>query len=99
MSRPIVLSLLSLLVAVPASAQLITDLAAIPVAARGPGLQGTQWVTDLTIHNPMDHPMNAFLALLGGDGEAAALCGNNVGCGSKEDPEKLSGERAEEGSP
>jgi hypothetical protein len=58
---------LALLIAIPASAQFVTDLAAIPVAARGPGLQGTQWVTDLTIHNPMDHPMNIFLAFLPAD--------------------------------
>ena len=58
---------LALLIAIPASAQFVTDLAAIPVAARGPGLQGTRWVTDLTIYNPMDHPMNVVLAFLPAD--------------------------------
>jgi len=48
----------------PASAQLITDLVGFPVAARGPGLHDTQWVTDLTLFNPMDHSVNLFLSFL-----------------------------------
>lgn len=43
-----------LLMVAPASAQLIFDTQAFPVVARGAGLGGTQWVTDLTIYNPTD---------------------------------------------
>ena len=57
-------ALMALLLAAPASAQLITDLVAFPVVARGPGLHGTQWVSDLTLFNPMDHGMNVFVGFL-----------------------------------
>ncbi len=61
------LVVLALLLAATASAQLISDLVGFPVAARGPGLHGTQWVTDLTLYNPMDHSVNLFLAFLPAD--------------------------------
>jgi hypothetical protein len=47
-----------LMLATPASANLITDLAFVPVAAHTAGLHGTQWVTDLTIFNPMDYEVS-----------------------------------------
>jgi len=54
MSKTIIPVLLAaLLLTAPASAQLVTDLAIAPVVAHTDGLHGTQWVTDLTIFNPM----------------------------------------------
>ena len=44
-----------LLLAAPASAQFISDVMIIPVVAHTDGLNGTVWVTDLTIFNPMDY--------------------------------------------
>jgi hypothetical protein len=43
-----------LAVALPAAGQEAFSIQFFPVVARGPGLAGTQWVTDLTIHNPLD---------------------------------------------
>ena len=43
-----------LAIALPAAGQEAFSIQFFPVVARGPGLAGTQWVTDLTIHNPMD---------------------------------------------
>jgi hypothetical protein len=53
--RFVLVILVALMLAPPASAQLITDLAFFPVVAHAAGLKGTQWVTDLTVFNPMDH--------------------------------------------
>ncbi len=53
-----------LVLATPAAAQLITDLVAFPVVARGSGLHGTEWVSDLTLFNPVDHGMNVFVGFL-----------------------------------
>lgn len=64
MIKKLGLVVLALLLAVPASAQLISGLVGFPVAARGPGLHGTQWVTDLTLYNPTDHDVNLFMAFL-----------------------------------
>jgi hypothetical protein len=58
-SIPVVLALL--LLASPASAQFITDIMGFPVVARGAGLHGTQWVTDVTIFNPMDHDVSVVM--------------------------------------
>jgi hypothetical protein len=55
MSRKCVFVVIAVLLMVaPASAQLIFDTQAFPVVARGAGLAGTQWVTDLTVYNPTD---------------------------------------------
>lgn len=43
-----------LLLVLPASAQELLNTQVFSVAARGAGLAGTQWVTDLTVYNPMD---------------------------------------------
>jgi hypothetical protein len=50
-----------LLLAAPASAQFITDITAFPVVARDAGMHGTQWVTDLTVFNPMDHEVSVVM--------------------------------------
>jgi len=43
-----------LLLALPAAAQEMLNTQVFSVVARGAGLAGTQWVTDLTVHNPND---------------------------------------------
>ncbi len=43
-----------LLLAVPAAAQEVLNTQVFSVVARGAGLAGTQWVTDLTVFNPTD---------------------------------------------
>ena len=53
MRRSLVLAAV-LAAALPAAGQDAFTLQFFPVVARGPGLSGTQWVTDLTIHNPID---------------------------------------------
>lgn len=53
MRRSLVLVVL-LASALPAAGQEVFSIQFFPVAARGPGLAGTQWVTDLTIHNPLE---------------------------------------------
>ncbi len=58
MRRTIALvSLTVLLVASPAVAQEALDTQLFPVVARGAGLAGTMWVTDLVVTNPMDAPI------------------------------------------
>ena len=47
-----------LLVAVPIGAQEVLDTQVFPVVARGAGLAGTMWVTDLVVTNPMDEPVS-----------------------------------------
>ena len=54
----------ALLLSTPVSAQLVGDAMAFAVVARGPGLAGTQWVTDLTIFNPMDYEVRAIAVFL-----------------------------------
>jgi len=49
------IALAVLLLAAPASAQFISDVMIVPVVAHTGGLNGTVWVTDLTIFNPMDY--------------------------------------------
>lgn len=51
-SRCVLFVIVGLLSVMPASAQLIFDTQMLPVVARGAGLAGTQWVTDLTVFNP-----------------------------------------------
>ena len=43
-----------LLLTMPAAGQEVFDTQVFSVIARGAGLAGTQWVTDLTVHNPTD---------------------------------------------
>lgn len=56
MRRSIVLAA-ALGVAVSAAGQEVFPIQFFPVVARGAGLAGTQWVTDLTIHNPIPQPV------------------------------------------
>jgi PKD repeat protein len=44
--------------------QLGDHVSVIPAAAHGPGLEGTDWRTDVVIHNPGAHPAPAYLFLL-----------------------------------
>lgn len=50
-------TLVVLLAALPIAAQEALDTQFFPVVARGAGLGGTMWVTDLVVTNPMDHPV------------------------------------------
>ncbi len=52
-----IVSLTVLLVTAPAVAQEALDTHLFPVVARGAGLAGTMWVTDLVVTNPMDAPI------------------------------------------
>jgi hypothetical protein len=49
--------LVVLLAAPPVAAQLINNIQFFPVIARGAGLAGTQWVTDLAVTNPLPVPV------------------------------------------
>ena len=64
--RPALVLAAVLAIALPAAGQEAFTIQFFPVVARGPGLAGTQLVTDLTIHNPIDEPvtvgMQFFLA-------------------------------------
>ncbi len=51
-----------LLVAVPIGAQEALDIQFFPVVARGAGLGGTMWVTDLVVTNLMDEPITVGIA-------------------------------------
>jgi hypothetical protein len=48
----LLMALVVLLVAQPAAAQFIEYIQLFPVVARGPGMGGTLWVTDLAVTNP-----------------------------------------------
>ncbi len=52
-----IVSLMVLLVTGSAVAQEVLDTQFFPVVARGAGLAGTMWVTDLVMTNPMDVPI------------------------------------------
>ncbi len=59
MRRQLVLATLTIiLLATPVFAQEVLDTQFFPVVARGAGLAGTMWVTDLVLFNPMDVPIN-----------------------------------------
>jgi hypothetical protein len=60
MRRSLVLAAV-LAFAASAAGQEIFPVQFFPVVARGAGLAGTQWVTDLTIHNPTEHPVTVGL--------------------------------------
>jgi hypothetical protein len=62
------LSTSTLLVAVPAAAQLAADWM-IPAAAHNPGLRGTFWSTDLSLHNPHQHDLPVVVQVLPSDTE------------------------------
>jgi hypothetical protein len=47
-----------LMLAAPAWANFVADTALFPVVAHTAGLEGTRWVTDLTIFNPMDYEVS-----------------------------------------
>jgi hypothetical protein len=49
---------------VPAIAQEMLDTQVFPVVARGPGLAGTMWVTDLVMTNPLDEPVTVGMQFL-----------------------------------
>lgn len=51
-----------LAMALPVAGQEVYSTQFFPVAARGPGLAGTQWVTDLTIHNPLEDPVTVGMS-------------------------------------
>ena len=57
MRRLALTTLAVLLLAAPVLAQEILDTQVFPVVARGAGLAGTMWVTDLVVTNPMDAPV------------------------------------------
>lgn len=50
-----------LLLAASAAAQTTHDFAVIPVTAHASGLNGTRWVTDLTLYNPHDYELSVGL--------------------------------------
>jgi hypothetical protein len=54
MRRLALTTLAVVLIAVPVLAQEVLDTQFFPVVARGAGLAGTMWVTDLVLTNPMD---------------------------------------------
>jgi len=58
----VVSSLAVLLVAVPVAAQEALDTQFFPVVARGAGLGGTMWVTDLVVTNLMDAPVTVGIS-------------------------------------
>jgi hypothetical protein len=60
MRRSLVL-VAALAVAIPAAGQEMLSIQFFPVVARGAGLAGTQWVTDLTVHNPMSETVTVGL--------------------------------------
>ncbi|HSL16846.1 MAG TPA: hypothetical protein VLB51_02980 [Methylomirabilota bacterium] len=63
--RRLVISVIAVcLVSVPAIAQEMLDMQVFPVVARGPGLVGTVWVTDLVVTNPMDQPVTVGMQFL-----------------------------------
>ncbi len=64
MRRLVLATLAVVLLAVPASAQEILDTQIFPVVARGPGLGGTLWVTDLVVSNLMDEPITIGIQYL-----------------------------------
>ena len=64
MRRLSLASLVILLLAVPVAAQEILDTQVFPVVARGPGLGGTLWVTDLVVSNLMDEPITVGIQYL-----------------------------------
>ncbi len=53
-----------LLLAVPAVSQEVLDTQVFPVVARGAGLSGTMWVTDLVVTNPMDEAITIGMQFL-----------------------------------
>ena len=53
----VVFCILAMVATLPAVAQEVLDTQFFPVVARGAGLAGTMWVTDLVITNPMDEPI------------------------------------------
>jgi hypothetical protein len=58
-ASPVVLALL--LLAASAAAQTNNDFLIIPVTAHANGLNGTRWVTDLTLYNPHDYELSVGL--------------------------------------
>jgi hypothetical protein len=58
MSKTASITVLALLVVASASAQMPADIAVYPVVAHTAGLNNTEWVTDVTIFNPMDYEIS-----------------------------------------
>ncbi len=61
------LALLALSAATPSSAQEIAHSQFFPILARTAGAGGTQWVTDMTIHNPTDSALVVGVVFLEAD--------------------------------
>jgi hypothetical protein len=57
----IVVALTLLVLAASAAAQTTSDVLIIPVTAHLNGLNGTRWVTDLTLYNPYDYELSVGL--------------------------------------
>ncbi len=63
MNRFVILAVVAVTVASPASAQLAVQWM-VPAAAETPGLNGTKWHTDLSLHNPHDFDLPVVLQFL-----------------------------------
>ena len=61
------LTILALFAALPVSAQEIAHTQFFPILARTAGAGGTQWVTDMTVHNHSDHDLVVGVQFLEAD--------------------------------
>jgi len=67
LSTRVGLAILALVAAIPVSAQEIAHTQFFPILARTAGAGGTQWVTDMTVHNHSDHDLVVGVQFLEAD--------------------------------